>query len=145
MSTQWAIDRKIIEIYQKDHRYNQQAYGMLFEVLDFAVAKLQRRAGTKDVRHVTGQQFVESAKEYGEQKFGPLAPDVFDSCGLFGCEDLANATFNMFDKGLLTNSGRDKKDDFGQGELFLRSERGQLLERCVKQAADSMGNTKGMA
>ena len=67
------LERSIEELARQDRRYPPQAYMLVFEGLEVALAKLPAR------RHVTPHELVDGVREAALQQWGLLARTVLES------------------------------------------------------------------
>lgn len=94
------------EIVRRDERYKEEAYLFLMEALEFTREKLKRQG------HISGQELLRGIKDYAREKFGFLAPTVFEYWGVTNTEDFGEIVFNMVEAGLLRRRPEDKREDF---------------------------------
>ncbi len=127
----------LFQLLQRDDRYSLDAYLFVLEALSFAQESLglgqepaaddieplpaeastqaprkSRRRRRQAERHVSGQELCESARLYGLQQYGYLAPTVLASWGIRRTADFGEIVFNMIDIGQMRKTRADKREDF---------------------------------
>ncbi len=100
-------DATVLKIVERDSRYAPEAYGFVFEALDFT---LQRRGGAR--RHVSGEEILESVRLLALEQFGYLARHVLEHWGVFSTADFGEIVFNLIEADLLQKTADDRKEDF---------------------------------
>jgi len=112
-----AIRHRILT---RDRRYTIYAYEFVFEALAYTQQKLGKRteASREEERHVTGQELLEGIRELAQERFGPLAPQVFRSWGVYCTEDFGEVVFNLVEANLLRKTAKDSRADFAGGYSF---------------------------
>jgi len=93
-------------VFQRDRRYDREAYRFVSEALAYTVQKSGRSG------HVTGRQLCEGLCEYALEQFGRLARTVLESWGVRRSEDIGEIVFNMVEAGLLRKTEEDRREDF---------------------------------
>ncbi|MCD6460995.1 hypothetical protein J7L67_10070, partial [bacterium] len=94
------------EIIAKDSRYEIEAYNFLLLAFNYTVSK------TTQYRHVTGQELLQSIKEYALDQYGPMTRIVLQHWGITTTEDLGHIVFNLVDAGLIGKNDDDSINDF---------------------------------
>jgi uncharacterized repeat protein (TIGR04138 family) len=112
MSPDANLEDKLLKLVRGDPRYGREAYIFIYEALDYAIQKLGEK------RHLTGQELLDRIRELAIDKFGLLARNVFESWGVFKCEDFGEIVFNLVEAGLLSKTERDSREDFAGGYDF---------------------------
>ena len=107
-----SIDTVVRKIVEADSRYSIEAYGFIFEVLDYTYRMIGER------RHVTGQELLEGMRRFALEQYGPMARTVLEHWGIRRCEDVGEIVFNLVEHGLLNKTERDSKEDFKGGSDF---------------------------
>lgn len=107
----------VIQILEKDKRYQPDAYEFVSESLDYTV-KMLKKPATGPQRHVTAAELLEGIREYALKQFGPLAKTVLNHWGIHRCEDFGEIVFNLVEAGVLGKTQEDKKEDFIGGYDF---------------------------
>ena len=102
----------LLEVINRDRRYNPEAYSFVMAGLDFTSKKLKRQG------HVTGQELLRGIKEYSLEQFGPMTRMVFEYWGIKETGDFGEIVFNMIDAGLLGKTEHDSKEDFSNAYDF---------------------------
>jgi len=110
-------------ILASDPRYQRDAYVFLRDALDFTT-KQQKKVKGLSVRHVTGPELLDGARQYALKEFGPMVITVFDNWGIHSCEDIGNMVFNLIDAGIFGKTEADSIEDFKNvydfGEAFVK-------------------------
>jgi uncharacterized repeat protein (TIGR04138 family) len=94
-----------------DTRYHRDGYIFLRDALDFTT-KQQKKLKGVSVRHVTGPELLDGARQYALREFGPMVITVFDSWGIHSCEDIGNMVFNLIGAGVFGKTEEDSIEDF---------------------------------
>ncbi len=109
-------------IRKEDRRYEKRAYFFLRDALDHTVktvrkaeARSNRRRGTN---HVTGQELLESIREFALAQYGPLAHLVLTEWGITRCEDFGEMVYRLIEFGVFSKTETDSKEDFAQTYTF---------------------------
>ena len=110
-------------IVASDPRYQRDAYVFLRDALDFTT-KQQKKVKGLTVRHVTGPELLDGARQYALKEFGPMVMTVFDNWGIHSCEDIGNMVFNLIGAGIFGKTEEDSIEDFKNvydfGEVFVK-------------------------
>ena len=110
-------------IVASDPRYQGDAYVFLRDALDFTT-KQQKKVKGLTVRHVTGPELLDGARQYALKEFGPMVMTVFDNWGIHSCEDIGNMVFNLIGAGIFGKTEEDSIEDFKNvydfGEVFVK-------------------------
>lgn len=113
----------IRQIYEKDKRFDPEAYFFVREGLDFT-AKTMNKPHEGPGRHMTGRELLEGLRQYAIQEFGPMAMRVLTTWGLRRTEDFGEIVFNLVESGKLGKTEEDRKEDFQNvydfDEVFVR-------------------------
>jgi len=113
-------------IYESDPRYRQDAYEFIMEALTFTQKKFKR------IKHVTGEELLEGAKELLMEKYGPLTLLVLKHWGIKTTEDFGNIVFNLVNSKILSKTQDDRMENFRDGydfkEVFEKGYRNKLLK-----------------
>jgi len=112
MTDDTEFEEKIQAICDRDPRFKSPAYGFVLAALSHAFSRLG------EIRHVTGQELLESVKQLGLELYGPMAKEVFNCWGLHSCEDFGDVVFNLVEEGMLSKTEEDKIEDFEKGFDF---------------------------
>jgi len=108
-------------IVASDPRYQRDAYVFLRDALDFTT-KQQKKIKGLSVRHVTGPELLDGARQYALKEFGPMVMTVFENWGIHSCEDIGNMVFNLIGAGIFGKTEEDSIEDFKNvydfGEVF---------------------------
>lgn len=89
-----------------DIKYHAEAYEFVRETVNFAI----KRAG--ETRHVSALELLESCRIYAIEQYGFLADSVLKNWGISNGDDVGNIVFELIEKGKLSASPGDKREDF---------------------------------
>lgn len=98
-------------IFEKDSRYQKDAYLFLREALEFTQKALNRSQKSKS-RDVSGKELLEGVREYALKQFGPMALTLLNEWGIRTCEDLGEMVFLMVEHNLFSKTETDTREDF---------------------------------
>jgi uncharacterized repeat protein (TIGR04138 family) len=98
-------------IVASDPRYQRDGYAFLRDALDFTT-KQQKKIKGVSVRHVTGPELLDGARQYALKEFGPMVMTVFDNWGIHSCEDIGNMVFNLIGAGIFGKTEEDSIEHF---------------------------------
>jgi len=96
----------LLSVFDKDKRYDPEAYPFVMAALSFTSKKLRRKS------HVTGGELLDGIREYALEEFGPMARAVFEHWGIRKTDDFGEIVFNMIGAGILGKTDNDSKKDF---------------------------------
>ena len=96
----------LMDILNKDKRYDPEAYSFVMLALEFTTKKLRKKG------HITGQELLIGIKEYSLDKFGPMTRTVLEHWGIKTTNDFGEIVFNMIGVGILGKSEEDSREDF---------------------------------
>ncbi len=96
----------LLNILDKDKRYDPEAYSFMMASMDYTMKKLKRKG------HVSGQELSDGVKDYCLEQFGPMARSVLEKWGIKSTNDFGEIVFNLIDSGLLGKTAEDRKEDF---------------------------------
>lgn len=118
----------IAKLLKDDRRYKIDAYVFVFEALHYAhnVLKMgsERPAeveaeddepdepGSRDERHLTGQQLCEAIRQYALEQYGYMAQNVLESWGITSTGDFGEIVFNLIRVGQMRKTKDDAREDF---------------------------------
>jgi uncharacterized repeat protein (TIGR04138 family) len=105
------FEEELTKILARDERYRPEAYAFVREALDHT-QKLLGRPPPNEIRHVTGRQLLEGARDYALTQYGPMALLVLEEWGIRACEDIGEIVFNMVEANLLAKTDQDTPEDF---------------------------------
>lgn len=120
------FDEKVEQIVARDARYTKEAYKFVREVLAHTQKKLapNKKIQVQKPQHVSGQELMESMRQYTLKEFGPMGRHVLGEWGIFRCEDVGEVVFNMVEAEILSKRKQDVQEDFAGGfdfeEAFVR-------------------------
>ncbi len=100
------LQEQINEIAQRDRRYPAEAYVLVFEGLECALARMSTR------RHVTPCELVEGVREAALSQFGLLARAVLESWNIHDTGAVGDLVFNLIRRGLLEAGEDDTPQQF---------------------------------
>lgn len=100
------FDKKIRELLKTDSRYAADAYSFVSNAVTFTVNRLPEH------RHVNAKELILGLREYAENQFGVLAPDVLESWGISTASDIGNLVYNLISVSILSASPGDQRSDF---------------------------------
>jgi uncharacterized repeat protein (TIGR04138 family) len=86
--------------------FRPEAYFFVLEALENAMASMEERG------HVTGEDLLGWIRELGRERFGIMAPDVFNAWGVHGTIDFGRIVFHLVEAGLLRKRNEDSLSDF---------------------------------
>ena len=126
----------IQRIVEHDPRYPREAYVFLREGLAYCQASLAKKKGDKisGIRHVTGQELLESLRQYALDQFGPLTLMVLNEWGIRQTGDFGELVFNMIEHQLLRKTEQDRREDFQGGYDFQTAFREPFLPSSRRTA-----------
>jgi len=93
-------------ICREDKRYSPDSYEFVMQALGVTQKKINRQG------HLSGRELLEGIKDYSIEQFGPMAKTVLNHWGVYTTQDFGNIVFNMVDKGLLSKTESDSREDF---------------------------------
>jgi len=126
------FEEELEKMLAKDRRYERDAYLFVREALDHT-QKLIGRPPKGEIRHISGQQLLDGARDYALAQFGPMALTVLQEWGIRACEDIGEIVFNMVENNLLAKTEKDTRADFQGGYDFETAFRKPFLpaRNCV--------------
>ena len=121
----------IIErIYERDHRYKEDAYEFVMEALTFTQKKNRR------FTHVTGDEILNGMKELLLEKYGPMTLTVLNFWGIRATQDFGNIVFHLVENKILSKTEEDNienfKDAYDFQEVFDRGYRKILAKKISR-------------
>ena len=99
-------------ILARDPRYSREAYAFVMAALQHTVEKLGER------RHVSGQELLAGIRDLAGERFGMMAPAVFNAWGLRRSDDFGRVVFNLVEAKVLSKRPEDSVEDFHDGFDF---------------------------
>ncbi len=124
------------DLLASDRRFTLETYRFIQEALQYAVFVSAAEESETDVDdvftsdaegHVAGQDLCYAAAEYAVHEYGYLAKDVLSQLGLRKTSDIGDVVYNLIRFGLMTQSDRDRREDFD--DVF---DLGEELKRLFK-------------
>ncbi|MFA5060615.1 MAG: Minf_1886 family protein [Candidatus Omnitrophota bacterium] len=110
-----------------DTRYRRDAYDFILEALSFTQKKFRR------VKHVSGKELLEGAKELLISRFGPMTLSVLEYWGIKTTEDFGYIVFNLVEHKILSRTDEDSMEDFKNGYDFQKVFNAEYQEKLAKQ------------
>jgi uncharacterized repeat protein (TIGR04138 family) len=110
----------------RDERYERDAYIFIREALDYTQKSISKENRGR-IRHVSGQELLEGAREYALSQYGPMAMMLLGEWGVHTCADFGEIVFNMVEIGLLAKTEKDSRADFESGYDFFEAFRKPFL------------------
>ena len=100
------LRNSIEELARDDRRFPPEAYMLVFDGLEAALAKLDTR------RHVSPDELVEGVLDRAVDRWGMLARAVLDDWNVHTGADIGDMVFNLVDRRLLVASESDTRAEF---------------------------------
>ncbi|MCX6905299.1 MAG: hypothetical protein NTW03_17835 [Verrucomicrobia bacterium] len=111
------FEEELEKILAKDSRYDREGYFFVREALDYT-QKALGRPPKNEIRHISGKQLLEGAREYALAQYGPMALTVLNEWGIRCGEDIGEIVFVMVEGNLLAKTDQDSREDFKGGYTF---------------------------
>jgi uncharacterized repeat protein (TIGR04138 family) len=124
MSTKNRFEDRLRAVVARDGRFDESAYRFLYEALDHTLKGI----GCK--RHVSGRELCEGIRDLALDRYGALAPLVFDRWGVRRTADFGAIVFNLVEAGLMSRSDTDSPADFDDVFDFRQAFRLDAKPRC---------------
>ena len=86
--------------------FRPEAYLFALEALEHAMQKQETP------KHITGEDLLGFIRQLGVDRYGPMAPDVFNSWGVRNTLDFGRIVFHLVDRELLRKRDEDSLTDF---------------------------------
>jgi len=115
------LEESIEELARRDRRYPPEAYLMVFEGLECALARLPVR------RHVAPVELLEGLRDRALEQWGLMARSVLESWNVCRARDVGDMVFNLVERGLLVAGEEDDRADFDASPEFAESFDGAFL------------------
>ncbi len=96
----------IEDISEQRGTFKPEAYLFALEALEHAMQSLDTPT------HITGEDLLSWIRELGADRYGPMAPDVFNSWGVRNTLDFGRIVFHLVDRDLLRKRDEDSLTDF---------------------------------
>ena len=100
------LRRMIDELAEERGVFRSDAYVFALEALE------QAMKSQATPQHITGVDLLEWLVLLGRERYGPMAPDVFNSWGVHNTLDFGRIVFHLVDQGLLRKREEDSLTDF---------------------------------
>jgi uncharacterized repeat protein (TIGR04138 family) len=94
--------------------YPPYAYCFVHEGLDYAVRQIHgpEKRGSKQNRHITGQQLCEGLADLAREKWGRMARTVLRRWGVTSTYDFGRIVYSMIEMGQMQKVEEDSIEDF---------------------------------
>ena len=106
MSEAKNLHRIIEEISRQRGVFKPEAYLFALEALEHAMQKQDTP------KHITGEDLLGFIRQLGSDRYGPMAPDVFNSWGVRNTLDFGRIVFHLVDRDMLRKRDEDTLTDF---------------------------------
>ena len=100
------LKRIVTELAQQRGVFRADAYLFALEALE------QAMQSQTTPEHITGTDLLEWIVLLGRERYGPMAPDVFNSWGVHNTLDFGRIVFHLVDRDLLRKREEDSLTDF---------------------------------
>ena len=97
---------KIVKIAEKEGRFSKEAFLFTLAALEYTISKISVR------RHLTGQELSRGIAEYAREQYGYLTKTVLNNWGIHTTLDYGEIVYLLIDRGLMSKTEDDKKEDF---------------------------------
>ena len=119
MNDNLPLKQALLEICDKDPRFDLQAYFFIKEAFDYTFRELKKAGEIRsDETHITGQILLNGIRKYALKQYGPMVMTLMKTWGIKTCKDFGHIVFNMVDHEVLGRSEQDSLDDFSAGYSF---------------------------
>ena len=102
----------LVQILEKDSRYDAHAYIFMNNAVSYTVNKLSKQGRPLGTRHVSGAQLIQGMLEYAVSTYFFLAPEMLRHWNLLSGRDAGNIVYNLIDAGVLSAGPNDRIEDF---------------------------------
>ena len=86
--------------------FSPEAYFFVLQALETAMVAQEKR------RHISGGDLLEFIRDLGQDRYGPMTGDVFNSWGVRSTLDFGRIVFHLVDEDLLKKREQDSLADF---------------------------------
>lgn len=100
------LHRMIEDISADRGVFKPEAYLFALEAIEQAMQKQETP------QHITGEDLLDFIRQLGTDRYGPMAPDVFNSWGVRNTLDFGRIVFHLVDGDLLRKREEDTLMDF---------------------------------
>ncbi|MCP4549074.1 MAG: hypothetical protein GY835_21670 [bacterium] len=97
---------------QVENQYAPEAYVFLMDALE-RVRRDMHCSG-----HVSSEELLGSIHKMAHDRFGPMAPLVFEGWGIKSSADFGSIVFELVEEGVLLNRTEDTIEDFLNGTVY---------------------------
>ena len=97
---------RVKSLARRQKAFRADAYFFVLEALDGAMRAEEAS------RHISGQELLEWIRDLGNERFGVMAGDVFNSWGVRSTLDFGRIVFHLVEDGLLRKREQDSLSDF---------------------------------
>ena len=106
MASKKDINLLITEIARRKGVFKPEAYFFVLQALEAATSDFEEK------KHITGEDLLEVIREVGQERYGPMTGDVFNSWGVRSTLDFGRVVFHLVDARLLGKRDQDSLTDF---------------------------------
>ncbi len=86
--------------------YHERGYLFVLATIEYLQSRLEAR------RHVTGVELAWACRDFAQEQFGLMAPQVLQHWGITRTEDIGRIVFTLVEVGLLVTQPGDQESDF---------------------------------
>ena len=86
--------------------FRPEAYFFVLQALETAMARQDKQ------KHISGADLLDLIRELGQDQYGPMTGDVFNSWGVRSTTDFGRIVFHLVDRKLLRKRKQDSLADF---------------------------------
>lgn len=98
--------RTVEEIAKQKAVFKPEAYFFVLQALEQAMAQQEER------RHISGEDLLVFIRDLGQDQYGPMTGDVFNSWGVRSTLDFGRIVFHLVEEKLLSKRDGDSLADF---------------------------------
>jgi len=111
----------LLELIQRDTRFNLEAYQFVREALDYAQGTLGMGVSSPRAEpgeeppveaHLTGQELCHAIRLYALDQYGYMAKWVLAHWGIHSTSDFGDIVYNLINISLMKKSPTDRREDF---------------------------------
>lgn len=105
--------QEVVQLISKaDARYEQGAYMLIRQALDFTINRIRKSEGRAQQRHISGQELCEGLRDWVLDQYGPMAFTLLSEWGIHRSEDVGQIVFNLVEFGVFGKTETDSVEDF---------------------------------
>jgi uncharacterized repeat protein (TIGR04138 family) len=86
--------------------FHERGYLFVLAAIEYLQSRLDAR------RHVTGAELAWACRDFAQEQFGLMAPQVLQHWGITRTEDIGRIVFTLVEVGLLVTQPGDQESDF---------------------------------